>query len=65
MDALDVRVSQAVREFWKTRSGQIQRQGLRGGRKDQGNRPAVTGGKLRWSHIVGQFGSEVKVYSVV
>lgn len=35
----------AVRHFWTTRSSQETRQGAASGRKDAGNRAAVTGGK--------------------
>lgn len=38
-------VARAVRHFWKTRQRQAKRQGSTGGRRDQGARTAVTGGK--------------------
>lgn len=38
-------LAKAVRHFWKTRSSQHVRQGAATGRKDAGNRAAVTGGK--------------------
>jgi len=38
-------LSDAVRHFWKVRRGQQHRQGTKSGRKDAGNRSAVTGGK--------------------
>ncbi|MBI2312710.1 MAG: PaeR7I family type II restriction endonuclease [Betaproteobacteria bacterium] len=41
---LDKRLAEAVRHYWKTRLAQDKRQGARAGRKDQGNRAAVTGG---------------------
>lgn len=42
--SLDEKVSDAIRFFWNTRSGQIKRQNTVG-THDQGNRGAVTGGK--------------------
>ena len=39
------RLAKAVRYFWKVRSQQHQNQGSATGRKDAGNRSAVTGGK--------------------
>lgn len=44
---LDVekQLAKAVQHFWKTRAGQKRRQGSKSGRKDAGNRSAVTGGK--------------------
>ena len=45
MEDLDVRLAHAVQHFWKTRSQQGKRQGVRTGRKDYGNRTAATGGK--------------------
>ena len=41
---IDDRISNAVRYFWNTRTGQIQSQ-IANGVRDQGNRGAVTGGK--------------------
>jgi hypothetical protein len=38
-------LGKAVKHFWKTRSSQHTRQGSDTGRKDAGNRAAVTGGK--------------------
>jgi hypothetical protein len=38
-------LGQAVKHFWKTRSRQHVRQGTQSGKKDAGNRAAVTGGK--------------------
>lgn len=38
-------LSDAVRHFWQTRKSQHERQGFQTGRKDAGNRAAVTGGK--------------------
>lgn len=38
-------LGKAVKHFWATRSHQHKRQGFRTGRKDAGNRAAVTGGK--------------------
>lgn len=38
-------LSKAVRHFWRTRSRQQRNQGAGSGRKDAGNRGAVTGGK--------------------
>jgi len=37
-------IAQAVRHFWATRLKQGQKQGLATGKKDAGNRSAVTGG---------------------
>ena len=42
---IETSLSKAVRHFWKTRGHQKQRQGAISGRKDAGNRGAVTGGK--------------------
>lgn len=39
------RLSQAVRNFWKVRTQQQYKQGAKSGKKDTGNRGAVTGGK--------------------
>ncbi|MCK6513120.1 PaeR7I family type II restriction endonuclease [Myxococcota bacterium] len=39
------RVEQAVRFFWETRTQQQQAQGRTSGRRDSGNRRAVTGGR--------------------
>lgn len=41
---LDVRIENAIRYFWNTRTGQFNKQNAHGVR-DQGNRGAVTGGK--------------------
>ncbi len=41
---LEDRVAKAVKFFWKTRTQQHDRQGAATGRKDAGNRGAVTGG---------------------
>lgn len=38
-------LAKAVRHFWKTRQAQLERQGRATGRKDAGQRAAVTGGK--------------------
>ena len=38
-------LADAVKHFWRTRESQHERQGARSGRKDAGNRAAVTGGK--------------------
>lgn len=38
-------LGKAVQQFWKTRGNQRKRQGSQTGRKDAGNRAAVTGGK--------------------
>ena len=38
-------LGKAVKHFWKIRSRQHKRQGSGTGRKDAGNRAAVTGGK--------------------
>jgi len=45
MIQLDRRVRAAVRYFWQIRNKQAQSQGSKTGRKDYGNRGAVTGGK--------------------
>jgi len=42
---LDKEVASAVRSFWKTRDRQSKKQGSTSGRRDQGARSAVTGGK--------------------
>jgi len=39
------RLAKAVQHFWKVRSQQHQNQGSATGRRDAGNRSAVTGGK--------------------
>jgi hypothetical protein len=39
------RVAKAVRYFWKIRTQQHEKQGSSTGKKDAGNRSAVTGGK--------------------
>lgn len=44
MDYRD-RVSKAVQAFWRVRTKQKKKQGSATGRKDAGNRSAVTGGK--------------------
>jgi len=41
----NARVAKAVRHFWKVRSAQHKQQGTGTGKKDAGNRGAVTGGK--------------------
>jgi len=38
-------LSEAVKHFWRTRGSQHEKQGLQTGKKDAGNRAAVTGGK--------------------
>jgi len=45
MDDLESRVRRAVQHFWQTRRKQAQEQGRRTGKRDYGNRAAVTGGK--------------------
>lgn len=45
MNDLDQRVSKAIRQFWKVRGGQAERQGSKTGVRDAGRRAAVTGGK--------------------
>ncbi len=45
MDDLDARVKKAVRHFWSTRKRQAKNQGAATGRRDAGQRTAVTGGK--------------------
>lgn len=42
---VDTELSAAVRHFWRIRAAQHERQGVRTGQKDAGNRAAVTGGK--------------------
>lgn len=42
---IETELGKAVKHFWKTRSRQKKRQGEASGRKDAGNRGAVTGGK--------------------
>src|SRR6266536_4342311 len=42
---LQDRLKKAIIHFWKARSSQAERQGLRSGEKDRGGRSAVTGGK--------------------
>jgi hypothetical protein len=44
MKDLDQRVARAVRNFWKTRELQKEKQGTRAGGRDRGGRSAVTGG---------------------
>lgn len=44
MDYRD-RVAEAIQSFWKVRTQQQKKQGVRSGKKDAGNRQAVTGGK--------------------
>lgn len=44
MSALDPRLKKAIQAYWDTRLAQGGRQGIKDGRKDQGNRSAVTGG---------------------
>lgn len=41
----DKRLSKAIQHFWKVRTQQFDNQGTKTGRKDAGNRSAVTGGK--------------------
>jgi hypothetical protein len=41
---LERRLSKAIAHFWKTRTRQLNKQGKKTGRKDQGARAAVTGG---------------------
>ncbi len=45
MNAFEEPLRAAVRFFWEKRSAQTLKQGLPGGRKDAGDRGAVTGGK--------------------
>ena len=45
MIEVETRLGEAVRQFWRTRSGQKRRQGRGSGAKDTGSRAAVTGGK--------------------
>lgn len=42
---VETQLAEAVKHFWRTRSSQHQRQGTLTGKKDAGNRAAVTGGK--------------------
>jgi hypothetical protein len=42
---VDERLGKAVEHFWRTRTGQDQRQGVATGQRDHGSRAAVTGGK--------------------
>jgi len=42
---VETELGKAVKHFWKTRTHQKKRQGAETGRKDAGNRGAVTGGK--------------------
>jgi hypothetical protein len=42
---LDPRLARAVRHFWQTRRSQGSKQGAASGRRDQGSRTEVTGGK--------------------
>lgn len=42
---VETELGKAVKHFWKTRTHQKKRQGTETGRKDAGNRGAVTGGK--------------------
>ncbi len=42
---VETELGKAVKHFWKTRLSQKKRQGASTGRKDAGNRAAVTGGK--------------------
>lgn len=44
MKNLDIRISQAVQQFWVTREEQGRRQGATTGRRDYGARSSVTGG---------------------
>ena len=41
----EVRLKDAVRHFWETRTTQADKQGVKSGQKDSGSRSAVTGGK--------------------
>jgi len=45
MDNMNERVRKAIRHFWQTRLDQAKSQGKTTGKKDYGNRGAVTGGK--------------------
>ena len=45
MKDLDARLRKAIKQFWTTRRTQAQKQGAETGRRDQGARAAVTGGK--------------------
>jgi len=45
MTEIQSQLKKAVRHFWTTRASQAGKQGLETGRKDQGARSAVTGGK--------------------
>jgi Restriction endonuclease XhoI len=45
MIKVEEELGKAVKHFWKVRSSQHKRQGTGTGRKDSGNRAAVTGGK--------------------
>ncbi len=44
MNSLEERVSEAIRHFWETRQFQRKKQGIETGKRDYGNRSAVTGG---------------------
>jgi hypothetical protein len=44
MNNLDMRLTQAIRRFWSTRTRQSKAQGRKTGQRDQGARAAVTGG---------------------
>lgn len=44
MKDLEVKVSDAIRHFWKTREHQYEKQGIDAGKRDYGYRGAVTGG---------------------
>jgi len=45
MTNLDAALSEAIKAFWQTRSKQHKNQGKKSGRRDAGDRAAVTGGK--------------------
>jgi hypothetical protein len=45
MSELNARLRKAIKHFWTTRTGQAERQGSATGRRDYGERGAVTGGK--------------------
>lgn len=44
MAKFDDKIRAAIRHFWKTRLNQQNKQGQTTGKKDYGNRSAVTGG---------------------
>jgi len=45
LEKLERKLSEAVRQFWEQRGSQSESQGEKSGKKDQGDRGAVTGGK--------------------